>query len=767
MLMKGSIRMMPLRRLAAAALLALSASAAHAAERTIIVLDASGSMWGQIDGKPKLEIAREALSALLPTIPAETELGFMAYGHRQKGVCSDIELIVEPAPGTGPAIAEAAARMRFLGMTPLTESVRRAAEALRHTEEKATVVLITDGIETCNADPCALGRELAETGVDFTAHVVGFGLSEEEGRQVACLAENTGGQYIQAGDADALSEALTRTIVAVATEADVDFVAIDQDGTRLSVPLRFIVSGPDGADALTLEGEGRASTELEPGDYRVLVEGTDIAGGTEFTVAEPPVALEVEVPVEVTVARASLDAPETAEIASTVEVAWEGPAGNRDDLQLYDPAARGGAGEVVRSLRLNQDRLFDERKARLVMAARPGRYELRYWQGERRAVLASRPIELVEADVSLDAPDSVPIGARVTIAWTGPAGRSDDVQIFDPAARGGDGTVVRSQRLNQDGGFDERTVTMVAPATAGSYELRYWNGENRRVLATRPLEVVDAEVSLDAADTVSAGSTFSVDWVGPAGSRDDIHIFDPSARGGEGAVARSQRLNQDRGFEDRKVSLVAPTRPGDYVLRYWNGADSRVLAERPIVVAETQTAIEAPETVEMGKSFTIGWVGPGAARDDAQIVRAGDDRVLRSQRLRQDKGFEDGKATLVAPIRPGAYELRYWNGEDRRLLATRAFEVVEIPVSLEGPSRVGAEERFTVRWQGPGAARDDLQIVSTATDKTARTQRLRQDKGFEDGEVTIQAPKEPGSYELRYYNGEDRAVLVTAPLTVQ
>lgn len=193
------------------------ASLAAADGKSIIVLDGSGSMWGQIDGRPKLEIAREALAGVLTGLPATTELGLMAYGHREKGNCSDIELMVAPAQGTGPAITAAANAMQFLGKTPLTESVRRAAAELRSTEEKATVILITDGIETCEADPCALGAELEASGVDFTAHVVGFGLTAEEGKTVACLAENTGGKYIEAKDAGSLTNAL-QTAVAVAPE---------------------------------------------------------------------------------------------------------------------------------------------------------------------------------------------------------------------------------------------------------------------------------------------------------------------------------------------------------------------------------------------------------------------------------------------------------------------------------------------------------------------------------------------------------------------
>ncbi|WP_193178410.1 PAN domain-containing protein [Oricola nitratireducens] len=201
--------------LAAAAVLSiLVAGSAVAADRAIIVMDASGSMWGQIDGKTKIEIARETLAGVLPSIPDDMELGLIAYGHREKGVCSDIEEIVAPAPGTRDAIAKAVNGLNPKGKTPLSDAVRKAAQALKYTEDKATVILITDGIETCEADPCAVASELEKAGVDFTVHVVGFGLSEEEGKQVACLAENTGGRYLQAKDAAELTDALTQTVAA-------------------------------------------------------------------------------------------------------------------------------------------------------------------------------------------------------------------------------------------------------------------------------------------------------------------------------------------------------------------------------------------------------------------------------------------------------------------------------------------------------------------------------------------------------------------------
>src|SRR5690606_26202498 len=187
---------------------------AHATERAIIVFDGSGSMWGQIDGKPKLEIARQALRDMLETVPDTMELGLMAYGHREKGNCNDIETLVAPSANSKGAIIQAVQNMRFLGKTPLSAAVQQAATELRHTEDKATVILITDGEETCNADPCALGTELKRSGVDFTAHVVGLGLTRQQGEHVACLAHNTGGQYFAADDAARLSQALNAAMQA-------------------------------------------------------------------------------------------------------------------------------------------------------------------------------------------------------------------------------------------------------------------------------------------------------------------------------------------------------------------------------------------------------------------------------------------------------------------------------------------------------------------------------------------------------------------------
>lgn len=185
---------------------------AFAQGKTMLVLDGSGSMWGQIGGVTKIEIARDVLRDVLGTIPADTELGLVVYGHRREKTCTDIEVAVPVGAGTAEQISRFADNVNPKGMTPLSDAVRVAAEELKYKTQPTNIVLVTDGIETCHVDPCAVAEQLEKQGIDLTVHVVGFGISDEEGRQVACLAERTGGRYLSAGDASELSEALTMTV---------------------------------------------------------------------------------------------------------------------------------------------------------------------------------------------------------------------------------------------------------------------------------------------------------------------------------------------------------------------------------------------------------------------------------------------------------------------------------------------------------------------------------------------------------------------------
>lgn len=206
-----------------------------AAGKVMIVMDASGSMWGQIQGEAKIVIARRVIHDLLKNWDPRIELGLAAYGHRRKGDCKDIEVLVPVGKGTQEAVLEAVDRLKPIGKTPLSDAVQMAAESLKYTEDRVTVILVSDGKETCKADPCLLGKELKEKGVDFTAHVIGFDVKKDEEEGLRCLAKNTGGLYVQASDSGSLKKALEATVTEVKKKAaaPVPIKVKDEEGIKL------------------------------------------------------------------------------------------------------------------------------------------------------------------------------------------------------------------------------------------------------------------------------------------------------------------------------------------------------------------------------------------------------------------------------------------------------------------------------------------------------------------------------------------------------
>ncbi|MCB1844153.1 MAG: VWA domain-containing protein, partial [Halioglobus sp.] len=69
--------------------------AAKTPKDAILILDASGSMWGQIDGVNKIVIAKDVVEGLVRGLPAEQRLGLVAYGHRRESDCADIETLAD------------------------------------------------------------------------------------------------------------------------------------------------------------------------------------------------------------------------------------------------------------------------------------------------------------------------------------------------------------------------------------------------------------------------------------------------------------------------------------------------------------------------------------------------------------------------------------------------------------------------------------------------------------------------------------------------
>ncbi|HIQ14422.1 MAG TPA: VWA domain-containing protein, partial [Leucothrix sp.] len=180
--------------------------------QAMIVFDASGSMWGQIDGKAKITIAKKALNKVVTDWDENVHLGLIAYGHRKKGDCNDIQILSPIGKVNRSGMISKVKKIKPKGKTPISRSIKKAAEALKYTEEKATVILISDGKETCDADPCGTAKSLESDGIDFVAHVIGFDVDKQTDAQLKCIADATGGEYFSAKNASALNDAMSQII---------------------------------------------------------------------------------------------------------------------------------------------------------------------------------------------------------------------------------------------------------------------------------------------------------------------------------------------------------------------------------------------------------------------------------------------------------------------------------------------------------------------------------------------------------------------------
>jgi len=184
------------------------------------ILDASGSMWGRVENTEKIVIAKDVMIELIENLPETIDVGLEVYGHRKKGDCADIEIMTPLGQGNQATLIQQIQGITPKGKTPLTKSLEIAGEHLQAFEKETTIVLVSDGKETCEGDPCALVQDLKAKGIHITVHVIGFDVTAEETEQLACIAEAGGGRYFAAQNAGQLQAALTEVSTEVIQKAE-------------------------------------------------------------------------------------------------------------------------------------------------------------------------------------------------------------------------------------------------------------------------------------------------------------------------------------------------------------------------------------------------------------------------------------------------------------------------------------------------------------------------------------------------------------------
>ena len=243
-------------------------AAPETAKNIEIIFDASNSMWGQIAGEAKITIARKVLAQIINGLPDSLNVGLRVYGHRyglnDPQACTDSELLIPIGPIAKPQLVDTVNKIQLKGKTPLVLSV---LEAIKDFEKvaKGSVILITDGIESCGGDVNSIAPAIKKSGLEINVNIVGFDIKEKEARaELESIAGSTGGAYLDAKDAGELLSAVEQTL-------RVEFQLLDDKG-------QLVAKGVVGGEAVKLkEGDYTLRVLLTPKPLELKV--TVKAGG--------------------------------------------------------------------------------------------------------------------------------------------------------------------------------------------------------------------------------------------------------------------------------------------------------------------------------------------------------------------------------------------------------------------------------------------------------------------------------------------------------
>ena len=239
-----------------------------------LILDASGSMWAKLGKSTRIEVAKEALNKIIDDLSERKGIavGLRVYGHRTND-CKDTKLEIPIGPLDAKKMKKFINGIKPKGKTPIAYSLEQAArDFMIDFKGNRIVILVTDGLESCNGDPCAAAKALAEKGIVSKIHVVGFGMDKKSVSQLECIVEPSGGLLLEANNADELAKAFD-TIVKTALDVNLEVKGLDKKGNPSSMTVTIM---KDGDEVLSESGE-TVRQNVPEGSYLIRA----VASGTE------------------------------------------------------------------------------------------------------------------------------------------------------------------------------------------------------------------------------------------------------------------------------------------------------------------------------------------------------------------------------------------------------------------------------------------------------------------------------------------------------
>lgn len=223
----------------------LKAQATPLKLRVLLILDCSFSMYSNWGQETRMDIAKRKLSQFIDSVSKlpNIQLGLRCYGHttlyKPDRNCEDTRLEIPFARGIENAerIKKRITSLEPMGTTPIAYSIGQSASDFpNHDDYRNIILLITDGLEECQGNPCAVSQELQSKGIITKPYIIGLNVSLTDQAQLGCI-----GRYFNADAPDSFLPALYAAFsdMAYATTAQVYLLDEQNHATETDVLMTF------------------------------------------------------------------------------------------------------------------------------------------------------------------------------------------------------------------------------------------------------------------------------------------------------------------------------------------------------------------------------------------------------------------------------------------------------------------------------------------------------------------------------------------------
>ena len=180
-----------------------------------VIMDCSNSMSQPFGSLSKIEAVKKAIFAAVQSVPDKKYFGLRAFGHRtlldnKKAGCQDSELLIPVGPVSKDTAALKIKNLAARGGAPIAYALKQTrSDFSTNPEFGKVVVLISDGNDNCDDDPCAAVKEMKSSGFNLIVNTIGLGSSQEAESQLRCIAEASGGEFTKVYSSEELEKSLS------------------------------------------------------------------------------------------------------------------------------------------------------------------------------------------------------------------------------------------------------------------------------------------------------------------------------------------------------------------------------------------------------------------------------------------------------------------------------------------------------------------------------------------------------------------------------